>query len=59
MKNFLLLLLILFPLVSNSQILTMDIIQVKEGREKDYESIESFMLPVQQTAIVEGKKTGW
>jgi hypothetical protein len=58
MKNFLLLL-ILFPLVSNSQILTMDIIQVKEGREKDYESIESFMLPVQQTAIVEGKKTGW
>jgi len=57
MKNFLII--ILFPLFSNAQILTMDIIQVKEGRDKDYEAIEVFMIPIQKMAIIEGKKMGW
>ena len=56
MKNFLII--ILFPLFSNAQILTMDIIQVKEGRDKDYEAIEVFMIPIQKMAIIEGKKNG-
>jgi len=58
MKNILLVLFII-PLFSNAQILNMDIIQVKDGREMDYEAVEAFMVPIQQAAINSGKKSGW
>ena len=58
MRNILLVLFII-PLFSNAQILNMDIIQVKDGREIDYEAIEAFMVPIQQAAIKSGKKSGW
>lgn len=60
MKNILSTLAILFSVsMAFSQIAVMDVIQIKEGMESDYESIEAFISPIQKEAINQGRKLGW
>ena len=51
--------LLLFPFIINAQIATIDIIQVKDGMEDDYEAVEAFVAPIQKEAIKQGRKFAW
>ena len=60
MKNLLLIAALLFSgSTVFSQIAVMDVIQIKDGMENDYESIEAFVSPIQKEAINQGRKLGW
>ena len=45
--------------MAHCQIAVMDVIQIKEGMESNYESIEAFVSPLQKEAINQGRKLGW
>lgn len=49
----------LFSLWSFGQIIVMDIVQVKEGKEADYEAVEAFVAPIMGEAVANGDKMGW
>jgi|GEM_PF-634717 len=61
MKKYLLsaLCLLFSGMAIHAQILVMDIIQVKEGMEADYEAVEAFVSPIQEAAVAQGRKLGW
>ena len=61
MKKFLLTLFFgLFIFASSySQVIVMDIVQVKEGMNAQYEAVEKFVEPIKREAVKMGKQLGW
>jgi len=49
----------LSTLLSFGQMIVMDIVQVKEGKEADYEAVEAFVAPIMGEAVANGDKMGW
>ena len=49
-------------LISNlsfSQVIVMDVVQIKDGMEAAYEKVEEFIAPVMGEAVSNGDKMGW
>jgi len=42
-----------------SQVIVMDIVQVKEGMNAQYEAVEKFVEPIKREAVKMGKQLGW
>ena len=61
MKNFLFTLFFGLFIFANSysQIIVMDIVQVKEGMNAQYEAVEKFVEPIKREAVKMGKQLGW
>ena len=61
MKNFLFTLFFGLFIFANSysQVIVMDIVQVKEGMNAQYEAVEKFVEPIKREAVKMGKQLGW
>ena len=44
---------------SYSQVIVMDIVQVKDGMNAQYEAVEKFAEPIKREAVKMGKQLGW
>ena len=49
----------LCTMLSFGQIIVMDIVQVKEGKEAEYEAVEEFVAPIMGEFVANGDKMGW
>ena len=58
-KQLFIICLFLISNLSFSQIIVMDVVQVKDGMESAYEKVEEFIAPVMGEAVSNGDKMGW